>query len=403
MGAKKGLSMRRFKGADGERFSVLVDSEGMPLFYPTLFSTWIPRGSSLAANTIANALSALKALLAWEAQRGIDLESSFARGVLLDSNEIRDLCDFLERPIEREKPVRVAPIRRRREIVGASEHYFRVTTAAQYLEFLAHRVAPQVADSDVKNMGSKIRECLPHKGAGLTTDRIEAHLSEEVIETIEAALRPDSADNPASDRGVQLRNALMFSILKHTGIRRGELLNLRVGDFNFGDSTMAVLRRADSSLDTRRHQPTVKTLSRRVRLAPALTEKVHAYVMGARRAVPGAKRHDYLFVTHKSGPTQGAPLSIGAFNKWMGLISGVVEKSGFHAHALRHNWNYDFSRLADKKGMSAAEEEKTRSYWMGWSETSGTAALYNRRHTIEKANEASLELQDHYLKMGVEG
>ena len=59
--------------------------------------------------------------------------------------------------------------------------------------------------------------------------------------------------------------------------------------------------------------------------------------------------------------------------------------------------------LVDKKGMSAAEEEKTRSYWMGWSETSGTAALYNRRHTIEKANEASLELQDHYLKMGVEG
>jgi hypothetical protein len=30
---------------------------------------------------------------------------------------------------------------------------------------------------------------------------------------------------------------------------------------------------------------------------------------------------------------------------------------------------------------------------MGWSETSGTAALYTKRHTRHKANEALLEMQ----------
>jgi hypothetical protein len=57
----------------------------------------------------------------------------------------------------------------------------------------------------------------------------------------------------------------------------------------------------------------------------------------------------------------------------------------------------DFSRVAYAKGMSSAEEEKTRSYWMGWSETSGAAVLYNARHTKEKEQTAGLELQERYI------
>lgn len=73
------ISLRRFRGSDGERFSVLVDSQGMPLFYPTLFSTWVLRARSLAANTITNALNALKAFCAWEAHAGLSVESIFSR------------------------------------------------------------------------------------------------------------------------------------------------------------------------------------------------------------------------------------------------------------------------------------------------------------------------------------
>lgn len=67
--------MRRFVGSDGERYAVLVDSSGMPLYYPALFATWHLRSRSLAANSIANALHAIKALYAWEAQFGIHLVS----------------------------------------------------------------------------------------------------------------------------------------------------------------------------------------------------------------------------------------------------------------------------------------------------------------------------------------
>lgn len=396
------ISLRRFRGSDGERFSVLVDEEGMPLFYPTLFITWTLRASSHAANSITNALNALKALCAWESRRGIDLVSTFTQGVLLDHNQIRDLCDFLQRSLESEQTTKVTSILQKPKVVGANVHYFRISTAAQYLQFLAHRVAPLLADDVVNKMVETIKAHRPGRPNKSSLDRDEIHLSDEAIQSIEAALKPGSPDNPAFDGDVQLRNALMFFLLKLTGIRRGELLNLRIGDINFGDNTMAVVRRPDSDLDTRKHQPTAKTRPRRIRIAPALVERIADYVKDVRRKVPGARRHDYLFVTHKAGPTQGAPLSIGAFSKWMGQISDIVENAGFHAHALRHNWNYQFSRLAEEKGMSSEEEEKTRSYWMGWSETSGTAATYNRRHTKEKAQQAGLELQERYTKSNQE-
>lgn len=390
--------IRRFRGTSGERFAVLVDGEGMPLFYPTLFITWKLRANSHAANSITNALNALKALFAWEARLGIDLVSTFTQGVLLDHNQIRDLCDFLQRSLRSEQSTRVVSIPHKLQVVGASVHYFRISTIAQYLQFLAHRVAPHLADDVVNKMAETIKAHRPGRPNKSIVDRDEIHLSEEMIQAIEAALKPGSPNNPASDGGVQLRNALMFFLLKLTGMRRGELLNLRIGDINFGENTLAVVRRPDSDLDTRKHQPTAKTRPRRIRIAPTLVEKIANYVKNARRKVPGARKHDYLFVTHKAGPTQGAPLSIGAFNKWMGRISAIVENAGFHAHALRHNWNYQFSRLAEEKGMSPEEEEKIRSYWMGWSETSGTAGTYNRRHTKEKAQKAGLELQERYTK-----
>lgn len=396
------ITLRRYRGSDGERFSVLVDELGMPLFYPTLFATWTLRGRSDAANSISNSLNALKALLAWEARREINLVSIFTQGVLLDQNQIRDLCDFLQRSLESERLYKVTSIRQKPKVVGASVHYFRISTAALYLKFLAHRVAPHLPAKEIEDMVATIKAHRPGKSNKSRIDRDEIHLSVEMLQIIEAALKPGSLNNPALDGGVQLRNALMFFILKLTGMRRGELLNLRIGDINFGDNTMAIVRRPDSTIDTRKNQPTAKTRPRRIRIAPALVESIADYVKDARRKVPGARKHDYLFVTHKEGPTQGAPLSIGAFSKWMGQISGIVDNAGFHAHALRHNWNYEFSRLADEKKFSSAEEEKTRSYWMGWSETSGTAATYNRRHTKEKAQQAGLELQERYIKSNLE-
>ena len=91
------LSIRRFQSGTGERFATLVDEEGMPLFYPTLYTTAVLRGASLSINTIINALGAIKMLCAWESYYGISVESRFKRSELLLAHEIHSLRDFMQK------------------------------------------------------------------------------------------------------------------------------------------------------------------------------------------------------------------------------------------------------------------------------------------------------------------
>ena len=65
---------------------------------------------------------------------------------------------------------------------------------------------------------------------------------------------------------------------------------------------------------------------------------------------------------------------------------------------LRHTWNDFYSEEMDKNRVGEEQEKKTRSYLMGWSETSGTAATYTRRHIRKKAQAASLQLQKNLIE-----
>ncbi|WP_413770699.1 tyrosine-type recombinase/integrase [Xenorhabdus bovienii] len=86
------------------------------------------------------------------------------------------------------------------------------------------------------------------------------------------------------------------------GIRRGELLNLRVDDIDFIANEVRIVRRADSSVDSRVYQPLVKTEERILPISDRLAEILCEYVTGLRSAFPRARKHPYLFVTHKQGP-----------------------------------------------------------------------------------------------------
>ncbi len=398
-----GISVRRFRAVDGERFSVLVDEDGMPLYHQTLYATWMLRNGSLAANSITNALHALKALCAWEDKVGVDLESVFSQSKTLNENQIRELSDFLQRSLASDVEKRVVSTKRKRKVVGPSTHYFRLSVIADYVEFLANRIGKDITAGRIQAMVTAIRASRPIKPSKSSGDLDDVHLPSEVIQALEDALRPGSSNNPAKVYGVQLRNALMFTILRLTGMRRGELLNLKIRDCNYATNTLKIVRRADAKGDARKHQPTTKTRPREISVISEVVEKIRVYVMTERQRVPNARKHGYLFVTHKAGPTQGSPLSLSAFGKLMGELADRVAGAGFHAHALRHNWNYDFSGIADANGMTQEEEENARSFIMGWSETSGRAQTYNSRHIKEKAQQAALALQEKYLPKKAKG
>lgn len=382
------MRVKRINGTDGERHAVLVDELGAPLFYPTLWVTVFLRGGSRAVNTIHNALNAIKCLYAWQRAYGIDLEQRFTDGKLLTSSEVHSLRDFLQRPLSTDAVRKQCLPLRARRTVASSSQYARMSVAAAYMDFLAKRVIPQSHNSyvSVDGMVTQIKSNRPNKVTKtIGSGRHEKHLDDYSLDVLDASLRPGADCNPFSEYDVQFRNALIFAILRASGVRRGELLNLKVDDINFADCRLSVRRRPDSPHDQRRYQPVAKTREREIPLSNALVMRIHEYVITYRKKFPASKLHGYLFVTHKRGPYQGAPMSNSAFSKVIDGLKQIVKDA--HAHNLRHHWNYSFSTLCTEKGISSAKEEKYRSYLMGWEQNSGTAATYNRRHIEKEAAE----------------
>ena len=83
---------------------------------------------------------------------------------------------------------------------------------------------------------------------------------------------------------------------------------------------------------------------------------------------------------------------IKVINMVAGAESGLAS---LHAHELRHTWNNRFSEYMDTKvnAPTQEEQERQRSYLQGWKTGSGSAEIYTKRFTREKAIEVSLKLQ----------
>ena len=295
---------------------------------------------------------------------------------------------------------KVVAITRRSERVAKDNQFNRMSIIATYVGFLAGRLYPVTATSakEISALVESIKANRPRIRSKTDLDRSDIHLDDTVLDAIEATLQPGGAANPVADIGLQYRNALMFTILRLTGMRRGELLNLKIDDIDFGRNTLKIVRRADSTGDPRNYQPLAKTRERTFPLIQELMDRIQEYIYGYRNKVPGARKHGYLFVVHRPGKTLGWPISNSGFGKFVEVLSGLADKSSeLHAHALRHHWNYIFSKSCDGQGLSSEKEQKLRSYLMGWSETSTTASTYNKRHIKEAAAKAAIGLQRKHL------
>lgn len=188
----------------------------------------------------------------------------------------------------------------------------------------------------------------------------------------------------------------MILILYYLGIRGGELLNLRISDINFAKHQLKIVRRADEKDDPRIQEPNAKTLERTIPLGELLSKELHEYIAGDRRKVTNAKRNNFLFITHKKGPTIGQPISKSSYYKIFNIVKSVAPQLyELTGHKLRHTWNRKFSEKMDSMDEPASEEkqDQIRSYIMGWKQGSGTSTHYNKRFVQEQAQKAALALQ----------
>lgn len=315
---------------------MLHDDQGLPLFYPTLFSTSQLRNAGVAVNTARNKLSDIVVFLRWEAKHRRDLAKEFSSGCFLSIADVESIRDFakldmreyvppgeLEHSTNANTPIfleaRISSVRARPSI-GGHQHYNRLSTIADYLEFVASVVTQHKSSAkDAVEIARMARTIRKHRPKGLASKGSESvderSPPSELVERFMSVGAFDHAQNPFRDPGIRLRNAIIFGLLRHTGMRRGELLSLCVNQFDLGDDPRVWIRRTqDDAHDSRPYQPVAKTKERQLALPEALAEQIHRYIMTVRTKIPPARIHPYLLVSHRNGSTLGRPLSLTALS-----------------------------------------------------------------------------------------
>jgi integrase len=390
----------------GERYCLVVERpSSQPLFLPNLFITTQIRNKSDSFSTMEAAAGHLVVLQRFLAERQIDLEWRFLAKDFFKVYEIEALRDFCQlkfrtrtSDISEDSVFSLEELQEDDEHVANGTQYARMTTIASYIKWFANHLledCEQGISERIAAMDTQIREHRPSK-KGRNQNVQDRALSDEQLDGLFEVLRLDSELNPFTE-SLRRRNRLMTLLLFHLGIRGGELLNIRIKDINFGKNQITVVRRADEKADTRTKQPLAKTLTRILPVKDTLMKDLHEYITKDRRKVENARKNDYLFVTHKAGPTVGQPLSIVSYHKVMRIVrQASPQLYAVTGHMLRHTWNHKFSLKMDEMDTPPSEEkqEKIRSYLMGWKEGSGSAKHYNKRFVREKAAEASLALQE---------
>jgi len=381
-------TIEELKQENGVRCMMMLE-DGIPMYYPTLFVSVELRHFSVSRQR--NMLYCIEVLFNWCQSEHIDLEELFKRGDHLSENEILRLLDFCSWTVNTQlrvvEGVKLLPSAY--EQVSKETAAQRIQAIRSYLNFLYLRLAKRKDKADIARSATQTIKSYKPKLKRHTKNK-SVSLSEEQINVIIEKLLPSHPSNPWRDPEIQLRNLLIFSVFYETGMRRGELAGLYVGDVKGAE--ISIYRRHNNPLETRKQAPSAKTGERTIPIPDHLALLIDEYVLNHRGLIKAAKKHPYLFVSH--GRNKGAPLSLNAITE----VFKVARKAypalkDITPHDLRHHMNYRISMMIDNEYKDALPADKAiadqevRSYLMGWSPDGKMQETYNKRYSIEKAGE----------------
>lgn len=407
----KQFFVRRIRFQNGERMSLVVGEDGLPVHEIVL---WLNRFRTrgLASNTMHGACKGVLALYRDLEAKQIDLMGRLREGKFLTLPEIDGIVVAAQYRLDDPSDdrvqgsagtavVNIKTVRMRRqkvapEVQGVARGTManRLRYIRSFLDFLVdyakadlprdlqQQVAAQ-ADVALKSLKAQIPKVPKRASLGAREG-----LSREDSDRVIAVVRRDSPQNPWKRAFVRHRNWNIVMILLATGMRRGELAGLKVGDLK--NLMLRIERRADDPEDQRRIEENAKTQDREVELRPGLMRRLDAYLR-ARRKIAQARRIPQLFVSD-----EGTALTGDAIGKILGQVRAACPGLPVRltSHVLRHTWNERFSEEAEKMGLSDQEEQMARNVQQGWKDDSKTGADYTRRHTRLKGQQISRKLQE---------
>lgn len=412
--------------SNGERLPTLIDqASGVPDIDATLWVLTSLRGSNVSSATIEQALRSVIVLyLVFYIQR-IDITKRLHTGYLLDPSEIEIIAkaasqtttslwsDYIESESQEkiknacQKIVSLEKLRMsgvaREKINNVNVKAGSTAIRLGYIRaFLKWRVNYEIiravdkrreklitlrdlVDTELKNKTPVVN------GRASTSERIG--IDRDAQHRLLQIINPSNSDNPwIKNDFIRVRNQLIVNACLALGIRRAELLGMRVKDIKSNLREILILRRPDDIEDPRLNEPNAKTNDRLLPLSSELYDIVKRYLTLRHEVVRGA--HEFLIVANS-----GKPLSKAGLNRLFRALEGVSNLPKIGPHILRHTF---CEILADDLYRTKHEDAEILCYLRrlaGWSDASDTPRHYTKRFAQERASQAGLSLQQKlYIK-----
>lgn len=346
----------------GERLPILLDASRQPI--PWLNAYLIKRlRPRLSVNSLIKTLYVLGYLWAWASTEAFPLEARLVSGRGLSEDEIiGQLYPWLRRNFQMTGKVR-------KLVVSPTTVAFRLNIVSQcvvwHLECAMSALSvgsPEILD--IRARLARIKRGFADAARARLPSPVHAEpLSDDRLQRLLEICHPDSCDNPWKTPYRQ-RNFLIVLMMATLGVRRGELLKLRVSDCHLARTIpeICVQRSPDDPADPRINEPQVKTESRHLPCEASLARYLNEYICRARRQIPGANRSPFLFLSRR-----GEPMSLVRVNGLLDQVAAVhPEFNDLHPHCLRSTCATNFRAAGLRNGLDEERVDKDMMYFFGW-------------------------------------
>ena len=278
-----------------------------------------------------------------------------------------------------------------------------------YLSTMIHGVSPliEVEKCQIDTISFLSREIKKYRGnkdvEPLDIDK--QVLSDDLLDRLNDIIQVGHEGNPFKPI-TQARNKTIINVLFGTGLRKGALLALKIGDVRGDGIERLLIAQRENYEDTRKYRPSQKTAGKAVYIEREDFDILDDFIVNhryqfvekgiARSHGDGSfgnvfKNHDFVFVSSK-GSTVGQPLSISSFNRIFEQLSSALG-ANITPHKARYHWNYEFTKTCKEAGLDQNETAQLRKRQMTWSRDSKMEDVYNERALLEKVREHKQKMQ----------
>ena len=385
----------------GARRKVLLQ-ERMPAYYPNLYVTL--EQSARALNTQQKYLEHIGLFEGFLEYESVDLlvrlEKRPQSRYLTDSEISRFVADAaLNKSTLDKKYTDVRLLPSAHATVGRIHAQQRLEAVRDYLKFLYDKLGDEATrdaavDDLERRFNRKIKSARPAWKKSKNDDM--KGLTHQERDRLLEVMHPECAENPFANEALKLRNYIILLLGLEIGLRRSEMLLIKLGDIHWHNGQLSVIDLESEGIDPRALAPQFKTHERMLQMGDELIwalQKYEGTYRVSKKVLSEAKKHPFLLVSHRRN--EGGPLSIKALDGVLPRVGKVVpELAHVHLHVLRHDAVYTLlDSMREEMEILTPEDrtttvQKVLTYAFGWSSESNMPGLYGAKFWKEEADKA---------------